>query len=48
MGDEKPKWLQDSVDEEAFERTLEGKTILGTGGQLPPDEVIRLSEPKKD
>lgn len=49
MGDDKkPEWLDDAADEEGFERTIEGKTILGTGGPLGPDEVIRLSESEKE
>jgi hypothetical protein len=41
-------WLDDAVDQAGFERTLEGQTILGTGGALPPDQVIRLAESDDD
>lgn len=45
---DKPDWLDDSADEEGFERTVEGGTILGTGGPFEKDEVIYLSEPEDD
>ncbi|WP_153244982.1 hypothetical protein [Microbacterium sp. HSID17254] len=48
MGKQDDEWLDDSVDESAFERTLEGQTILGTGGPLEKDEVIYLSESEDD
>lgn len=41
---DKPDWLEDSADEEGFERTIEGGTILGAGGPLKKDDVIYLSE----
>lgn len=37
-------WLYEPIDDAAFERTLEGETILGTGGPFKEDEVLRLSE----
>lgn len=33
------------TDDAAFERVTEGQqTILGTGGRIPPEEVLRLTE----
>lgn len=48
MGKQGDEWLDDSVDETAFERTLEGQTILGTGGPTKGEDVIYLSEPEED
>lgn len=39
MGEDKPDWLKDELDEDGFNRVIEhGKPILGTGAPRPNND----------